>query len=128
MSLTVEPEDGGTTVFGHTVSDIQTDVAIAKGRITGTLHKVTSGALARDWGEGYFVVLKWASSAPSGVTSEKVGLDPSMGSGLVEAINDPDHNGVFKVTNKATQDFVVVLDGESGMQNQRYDLSGLTLD
>ena len=51
-----------------------------------------------------------------------------MGNGLVEAINDPDHNGVFKVSNKATQDFVVVLDGESGIQYQRYDLSGLTLD
>ena len=51
-----------------------------------------------------------------------------MGSGLVEAINDPDHNGVFKVTNKNTQDFVVVLDGSKGMMYQRYDLSGLTLD
>ena len=107
---------------------MQTDVAITNGVVTGTLHKVTSGALAHDWGEGYFLTLKWDSSAPTGVTSVKVGLDPSQGSGMVEAINDPDHNGVFKITNPAVQKFVVELNGSKGVQYQRYDLSQLVFD
>lgn len=107
---------------------MQTDVSITNGAISGTLHKVTSGALPARWGEGYFLTLKWDSSAPTGVTSEKVGLEPSEGSGLAEAINDPDHNGVFKITNKGVQRVVVQLNGSKGIQYQYYDVSGLTLD
>ena len=52
-----------------------------------------------------------------------VGLDPSQGSGLVELDNDKD--GVFKVTNKETQRFVIVTtDGEYTLR-QEFDLSEL---
>lgn len=58
--------------------------------------------------------------------SAKVGMNPSQGSGLVEL--DSDMNGVFKVTNKDTQKFVVQFTDANGVSKQfEYDLSGLTL-
>ena len=60
------------------------------------------------------------------VTDIKVGLDPSQGTGLVSL--DSDMNGVFKVTDKDAQDFMVVqTDGES-VGAQVYSLSDLVLE
>jgi len=62
------------------------------------------------------------------LTSVKVGLDPSQGSGLVELLGDPDMNGVFKITNKDTQTFVVEKSDGITTTRQVYDLSGLTCE
>ena len=124
--LTVSPEDSETVIFGHTVSDLQTDVSISGGAATGTLHKVTTGALKKDWGEGYFMVVKF-SDLDEDATSILVGLEPSEGSGLVELINDPDKNAVFKVTDKVKQKLVVMQRCTGFVKVQRVDLSGLTL-
>ena len=123
----MEAENGSTKVFGHNVSDLQTGVTVSGNKITGTLKYCDDGALATDWGPGNFLVLKW-SDIDENATSLKVGLDPSMGSGLQEAIADPDHNGVFKITNKFAQKFVMITsDGKRSIE-QRFDLSGLTLE
>lgn len=120
-------ENGSTKVFGHNVSDLQTGVTVSGNKITGTLKYCDDGTLATDWGPGNFLVLKW-SDIDENATSLKVGLDPSMGSGLQEAIADPDHNGVFKITNKFAQKFVMITsDGKRSIE-QRFDLSGLTLE
>lgn len=119
-------ENGSTTIFGHTVSDLQTGVSVANGKITGTLKYVSTGALAHDWGAGNFLALKF-SNLDASATSVKVGLDPSEGTGLVEITTDPDKNGVFKITNKDQQVFkVVTTDGEH-TKVQIFDLSGLTV-
>lgn len=68
------------------------------------------------------------SDIPATATSVKVGLDPSQSSGLVEIINDPDKNGVFKITNKDTQVFKVVTTDGTQTNTQTFDLSGLTLE
>ena len=126
--VTVETEAADTVIFGHTVSDLQTDLEVADGAITGTLHYVDSGALATAWGAGNFMVLKFSDLDPRAV-SVKVGLDESVSSGLVEIIGDPDMNGVFKVTNKDAQVFVVESrDSEGNLERQTFDLSGLTLE
>ena len=55
-------------------------------------------------------------------------MNPSMGSGLVEIIEDPDKNGIAKVTDKDRQWFVIEQvdkDGKKG--RQVFNLSGLTL-
>ena len=123
----MEAENGSTKVFGHNVSDLQTGVTVSGNKITGTLKYCDDGALATDWGPGNFLVLKW-SDIDENASSLKVGLDPSMGSGLQEAIADPDHNGVFKITNKFAQKFVMITsDGKRSIE-QRFDLSGLTLE
>ena len=95
---------------------------MANGKITGTLKKLTSGAIAEYWGEGYFIALKF-SDISENATSVKVGLLPSEGAGLVEL--DDDKNGVFKVTNKATQKIEVVQSGAKGITTQLFSLADL---
>lgn len=121
----VAAENAATVLYGHTVSDLQTGITVANGAITGTLHKVTSGALARDWGEGYFLALKW--TVDSDANSLKVGMYPSKSSGLIECIDDLDRNGVFKVTNKDAQKFKIVTKVDGWPKTQLFDLSGLVL-
>lgn len=97
-------------------------------RITGTLYKLTSGAIPAVWGEGYFLALGFSSSGQwTQYTSVKVGMDPSVSSGLVEILNDPDKTGVFKVTDKDLQLFAVLSTNGTDVRYQTYDLSGLTL-
>ena len=126
--VTVEAEDGSTNIFGTLTSDIQSDVDVTGRAVTGTLKYVDSGALATDWGAGNFLVLKFGADDWDEYTSVKVGLTPSAGSGLVEVKNDPDKNGVFKITNKATQKFTVVATDGVNTKTSYYDLSGLTVE
>lgn len=111
--------------WGTKVSAMQTSVAIANGAITGTLHKLTSGQLVTDWGEGYFLALKFTKNNEA-ATSIKVGLRPSVSSGLVEL--DADMDGVFKITDKNAQKFIVQCSNGEVSYSSVYDLSGLTLD
>lgn len=106
---------------------MQSGVKVQGSKIKGTL-KYIEGGLAESGplaGDGYFLALQWADIDDS-ATSLKVGLDPSLGTGLVEAINDPDHNGVFKVLNNS-QDFLVVTSDGTHTLTQAFDLSGLVL-
>ena len=122
--MTVEAAAGSTDFWGTTASQMQSDVAVANGKITGTLAYLDEGQLVTDWGAGNFLALQF-SDLDENATSVKVGLDPSQGSGLVEIIDDPDLNGVFKITDKDTQKFKIVsTDGES-TNTQVFDLSEL---
>lgn len=109
------------------VSNCQTDVSVKGNKITGTLKYLDSGAPAEYWGAGNFLCLKFKDLDPK-VTSCKVGLDPSVSSGLQEIIGDPDMNGIFKVTDKDTQKFVVVQTAPGYKKTQVFDLSGLTIE
>lgn len=53
---------------------------------------------------------------------------PSEGTGLVEAIDDLDRNGVAKVTDPANQKFKIISSNEGHKTIQTFDLSGLTLE
>lgn len=130
-SLTVESETDEAT-FPWTdkkASDMQSNIAISNGRVTGTLKFIEgglspAGPLA---GDGYFIALKW-SNIDANATSLKVGLVPSS-SGMEpqECINDPDHNGVFKITDKSTQVVKFILSDGEHTEAQTLDLSELTL-
>ena len=111
--------------WGTTVSTMQTSVAVANGAITGTLHKLTSGSLVDVWGAGFFLALKFTKDNAN-ATSIKVGLRPSVSSGLVEL--DADMDGVFKITDKNAQVFVIQCSNGEVTYTKTYDLSGLTLD
>lgn len=106
---------------------MQEDVEVEDGAITGTLHYLSDGQLVTDWGAGNFLALKF-TDIDEDATSVKVGLDPSAGSGLVEIIDDPDKNGVFKITDKDTQKFVVEQSDGLFKLRQTFDLSGLTVE
>lgn len=114
-------------MWGTLVSEMQDNVSVSGKSITGTLTKLTSGQLVTDWGEGYFLALKFDDFS-EGLTyaDVKVGLTPSAGSGLVTL--DADKNGVFKITNKDAQRLVVKQEKAGvGKLTEFYDLSGLTL-
>lgn len=121
------PVNGSTDFWGTTASQMQDDIAVTGDKITGTLTKLTEGQLVNDWGEGYFLALKWSDLA-SGITSLKVGLTWSDGSGLIECLDDMDRNGVFKIADKDTQKFTIVQTTASGKKTDYYDLSGLVLE
>lgn len=114
------------SIWGHTVSDLQSGITVANGAITGTLKYCNSGTLAHDWGAGYFLCLKWTDPDDS-ATSLKVGLEPSEGSGMIECLADTDRDGVFKVTSKNNQVLKVVTSNVDHATVQTFDLSGLTL-
>lgn len=120
------PEAGEADFWGTTAAQMQSGVSVSGNKITGTLTKLTSGQLVTDWGEGYFLALKF-SNIDADATSVKVGLLPSVSSELAEIINDPDKNGVFKITDKDVQKFKVVQSNANGKTTQLFDLSGLTL-
>ena len=123
--LTVEAEDGETSLFGRKVKTMQTGITIADGAITGTLKYISSGAIAQDWGPGNFLCLKVPDADITNMTV-KVGLNPSEGSGLVAL--DSDKNGVFKITDKNVQKFMVLQQNGAQQKLQEFDLSGLTLE
>ena len=125
----MEAENGSTKVFNVDVSDLQDDdVTVNGNKITGTVKYMDAdNAITQVWGAGNFLTLKF-SDIDERATSVKVGLDPSAGSGLAELINDPDKNGIFKISNKFAQKFVMITsDGKRSIE-QRFDLSGLTLE
>lgn len=124
-NVTLASPTANTDFWGTKTKDMQTGVTVADGAITGTLHKLTSGQLVTDWGEGYFLSLAFTKNNAK-ANDIKVGLEKSMGSGLVSL--DADMLGVFKITNKDTQKFVAICyDGDISYK-QTFDLSGLTLD
>ena len=100
-------------------------MSVSNGAILGTLKHNEgweSGPLA---GEGNFLAIKFNSSDWSQYTSVKVGLHPSIETGLVEIINDPDKDGVFKISNKDEQNLMIVVSDGTITSTVSYDLSGL---
>ena len=117
------PENGSSSIFGHTVSALQGNVEVEGDKITGELAYVSEGALPDYWGPGNFIVLKFTAGVQN-PDDIKVGLVPSVSSGMVSL--DADMNAAIKITDKNTQKLYIeqYKDGVKGVQV--YDLSGLT--
>ena len=101
---------------------MQSDVAVSGNKITGTLIKQTTGVPAEYWGPGYFIGLKFTPD--SDATTTKVGLSPSMGSGMVAL--DEDNLAMFKITDKDGQELKVVSTRTGEEKTWLFDLTGLT--
>ena len=126
--ITVGPVDGSTVLFNKAVSEMQSDVTVADGAITGTLAFI-AGGLAESGplsGDGWFMALQFSSDDWAEYDDIKVGLDPSQGTGLVSVKNNPDRNGVFKVTN-TSQKFIVQTTVDDTVIDTEYSLSNLVL-
>lgn len=123
-------ENSESELFGKLVSEMQTDVVVKDGAITGTLHYLENGIPEAGFpeGGGYFLALHW-SDPDADATSLKVGVQPSsIGMDLVECINDTDRNGVFKITPDLNQRFVMVQSNANGQTRQYFSLDGLTFE
>lgn len=131
-SLTLQSESDGATFpwTDLTPADFQDDVTVANGIISGTL-KFIEGGLSPSGplsGDGYFVALKW-SDPDETATSLKVGLVPSA-SGMEpqECIDDPDRNGVFKITDPKNQVLKIISSNDEHKTTQIFKLTGLELE
>lgn len=126
--VTLGPVDGSVTLFNHLVSTFQSNVDVIDDYIVGELDYIEnfapSGPLA---GNGNYIALEF-SDIPEEADSVKVGLQPSQGSGLVEILTDPDKNGVFKITDKDTQVFVIKTSVNGQEYVQTFDLSHLVCE
>lgn len=115
-------------MFEVNVSSLQSGVAVNGDKITGTLkYMKADNGITSVWGKGNFLCLDFSAADWTAYKSVMVGLDNSQGSGLAELINDPDKNGLFKITNKDTQRLMVVTTSADGKKKHvdYYDLSGL---
>lgn len=115
---------------GKGASDIQSDIAITDGKVTGELKFIEGGiAPGTLSGDGYFIGLKFSNFA-DGLTysNVKVGLVPSS-TGMDLQTLDSDTNAVFKISDKNNQKIKVVQADNAGHKNVQYlDLTGLTLE
>ena len=128
-TLAVKAEPAGGKLFDVDVNDMQSNISFGDGKVTGTLKYLSgSNAITDVWGEGYFLCFNMTDSTWTGYTSVKVGVTPSAGSGLVEIIEDPDKNGIVKVTDKAQQLFTIVSTKGGVTKTKAYSLADLVLE
>lgn len=102
---------------------MQTGVTVSGDKITGTLHKLTTGVPAEYWGAGWFIGLHFTPD--SDATDTKVGLVPSEGTGLVSL--ESDGLAMFKLTDIRNQKIKVVSTRTGEEKTWFFDISGLTL-
>lgn len=121
----VAPVSGSTTEpwGGRRADSFQNDVTVSNGVISGDLTFVEGGLAPSGYlaGDGYFLYLKLSSIADS-ATSLLVGLQPSAGSGLQEAIEDPDKTVVCKVANN-DQKFLTIISNDEHSTKTVYKLN-----
>lgn len=124
-NVSVTPKDKDDTIYGYTVSDLQSNVIIKDGKISGRLKYVKTGQLADHWGAGNFLAIDLADENSTGATY-KIGYAPSESSGFVEFTPPDDAAG--KVTNQYTQKLYVFKTVNGVEHTQVFDLSGLVLE
>lgn len=108
---------------------MQSNVEFSTGKVTGTLKYLSgSNAITDMWGEGYFLCFNMADNDYSDLTSVKVGVIPSAGSGLVEIIEDADKNGTVKISDKNQQLFTIIQTDGTHSKKQAFNLSALVLE
>lgn len=121
------PEDSSATLFNTNVSNIQNNLQVIDKVLVGNMKYLSTGDIVTSWGAGNFIAVKFVIIDPDITYNDiKVGLNPSAGNGLVTL--DSDLNGVFKVSNKDTQKFRVVVTKDGVEQTTDYVLSGLTAE
>lgn len=120
-------ESGEVVIFGKQVSDLQSNVAVAADKsISGDLAYVTDYTEFSSDPElqsGNFIALHW-SNPQSIVTSLKVGI--KNGTPMVECLNDPDRNGVFRILSPNNVFVIEQSDGTNTLTTE-YPLSGINL-
>ena len=118
---TVSPVDGSVTEpwGGRRADSFQSDVSVANGKITGELTFVEGGLAPSGYlsGDGYFIYLK-LTDIDASADSLLIGLEPSAGSGLQEAIEDPDKTIVAKVASNEQKFITIIKNTEAGKQTR----------
>lgn len=114
------------SVYGTAVSAIQdANMELIGNNFKGTSKWLSTGTVATDWGAGNFIAIDF-EDLPEEADKIMVGLEPSMGSGLVELTPD-DTKSVFKIADKDIQQLVIKTSIGSRTITQKFSLKGLTL-
>ena len=114
------------SVYGTAVSDIQdANMELIGNNFKGTSKWLASGTVASDWGAGNFIAIDF-EDLPEEADKIMVGLEPSMGSGMVELTPD-DTKSVFKIADKDLQELVIKTSIGSRTITQKFSLKGVTL-
>lgn len=114
------------SVYGTAVSAIQdANMELIGNNFKGTSKWLSTGTVATDWGAGNFIAIDF-EDLPEEADKIMVGLEPSMGSGLVELTPD-DTKSVFKIADKDIQELVIKTSIGSRTITQKFSLKGLTL-
>lgn len=124
-NVTVAPKAADDTIYGYTVSDLQTDVVLRGDTFYGTLKYVSEGELAEYWGAGNFLAVDYSDENSTGATY-KTGYYHTQGSGFVD-LTVPD-DGAGKVTDPKNQELYVFKTVNGVEHIQRFKLSGLVLE
>lgn len=120
------PEDGEVTLFGKSVSDLQTDIEITDDIITGTLKYVTD----------YTEFSSEVSEQSGNYLALKIATDPEDATTTVELVGgtkgpvtlDDDRNIVLLIRNKDTQSIKIISSKDEETVTKTYSLSGLILE
>lgn len=121
----MKAENDEAVLLGKQVSDLQTGVEVGSNSLSGRLFYNEGWPNGPLEGPGYYLALAFESEDWTQYDSVKVGLDPSVETGLVEIIDDPDKNGVFKVSSSTTQKFVVEATKGEDTVRKEYSLRDL---
>lgn len=121
---TIKAVDGTEELYDTAVSDIQSNIVVTNGLITGNLAYVDSGTLATTYGAGNFIALKF-DDLDEDADTIMVGLTPSDNE-LVDILDVTGGKEVFEVNNVATQKFIVQATDDNGrVFTKYYDISRL---
>lgn len=121
---TIKAVDGTEELYNTAVSDIQSNIVVTNGLITGNLAYVDSGTLATTYGAGNFIALKF-DDLDEDADTIMVGLTPSDNQ-LVDILDVTGGKEVFEVENVATQKFIVQATDDYGrVFTKYYDISRL---
>lgn len=114
--------DGETDLYGITAKELQTDVTVGDGSISGTLEHIEgySGfSDVRDEQEGYYLALSIESSEGTDITTELVG-------GSKGEVKVTDGFCVYRITDKDAQRIRIIAKKGGAVADKEYDLTSLT--
>lgn len=121
--VSIDPDED---LFGKVVSDLQENIVVGDGSVTGTLKYISDYSSAYGSGEdsGYYLVLHCTTPGVTGavITSE-----------VVNGVHGPvtlDEDGIIisRIANKDTQSIQIVATKDGETDTVTLDLSGLTLE
>lgn len=126
IGLTVEPEDGGASLFGKTVNELQENIRVSGDKITGMLKYVTHytgfSSVSEDQA-GHYLALKISDTPEGSSTTVEV-----VGGTKGPVTLDEDMNIVLRIQDKNTQKVKVVTTMDDDTNIKVFDLTGLTLE
>ena len=125
MSVSADIQ-ASTDLFGKSASDLQSDISVTNGVISGTLNYVTgytgfSGNVSEQSGN-YLAIHVDTDEDVDSITVELIG--GTLGHPVVL---DSDRIIVMRITNTSTQSVKVVVNKNGLSQSKTYALTGLTL-